>query len=118
MTGSTAFRSRLVLLVVLLLLTAAIAGTTTARAGVKGSCGLVTAAGHAWIVVAKGVPCSTAKRVTRGLAARTAGVPSGHHVTVSSPLHGFHCVLASRGKPGGSCATPGAARSVLWIVAA
>ena len=88
-----------------------------ATAGAATSCGLVTASGHSWIVVAQGVPCSTAKRVTRALATRTAALRSGQTVVVHSPLSGFHCVLSSRGKPGGSCATPGAAKSILWIVA-
>ena len=90
------------------------AGTAPARAA--SGCGIVAAAGHTWIVVAKGVPCATAKRVTRALAARTSRVRTGQRVVTTSPLlRGFTCVLASQGKPGGSCATAGAARSVLWI---
>lgn len=106
--------ARLALGVALSLL-AVTAGAGTARAST--SCGVVTAAGHPWIIVAKGVPCSTAKSVVRRLAARTAAVPSGGRVVVSSPLHGFTCVLASQGKPGGSCSTAGAAKSILWLSA-
>ena len=92
---------------------------TAGAAPASSSCGVVTAAGHPWIVVVKGVPCSTAAQVVRGLGARTAAVRAGTRVTVSTPLlRGFTCVLASRGKPGGSCSTPGAVKSVLWIVAA
>lgn len=115
MTGSNRFLTRLAVVWALALL-AATAGATSARA--MTSCGVVNAAGHPWIVVAKGVSCTTAKRVTRGLAARTAAVRSGQTVRVTSPLlHGFTCVLASHGKPGGSCSTAGATRSVLWLVA-
>ena len=78
----------------------------------------MTASGRAWIIVAKGVSCTSAKSVVRRLAARTAAVHAGQHVTVASPLRGYTSVLASQGKPGGSCSTPGAARSVLWLVAA
>jgi hypothetical protein len=78
----------------------------------------LTASGHAWIVVAKGVSCASAKSVVRRLAARTAAVHAGQHVIVTSPLRGFTCVLSSQGHPGGSCSTTGAARSILWIVAA
>ena len=43
------------------------------------------------------------KRVVQGFAARTASVHAGGStVSVASPLPGFHCVLASHGKPGGS----------------
>ena len=91
-------------------------GAMTAQA--SASCGIYTAAGHGWIVVVKGVTCPSAKAVVRGLAARTAAVRAGGSVTVASPLAGFTCVLASRGKPGGSCSTPGATRSILWIVGA
>ena len=92
------------------------AGTTSARA--MASCGIVNASGHAWIVVAKNVSCTRAKQVTRAFAARTSRLHSGQSVVVTtSLLPGFHCVLASKGKPGGSCATAGAAKSVLWLVA-
>jgi hypothetical protein len=101
---------------VTLSLLAVTTGAASARAAT--SCGIITAAGHPWIVVANRVPCSTAKRVVQGFAARTAALRTGASVTVSSPLSGFHCLLASRGKPGGSCSTPGATKSLLWIVAA
>ena len=116
MTRSTRLLTTLALAAALSAL-ALTAGAATTRAAT--SCGIVTAAGHPWIVVAKGVTCGTAKRVTRALAARTAALRSGQRRTMTTPLlHGFYCVLASHGKPGGSCSTPGAARSVLWIVAA
>lgn len=115
MIGSTRCLAKLGVCVALSLL-AVTAGAVSARAAA--SCGIVTAAGHPWIVVAQGVPCSTAKRVVQGFAARTAALRTGASLTVSSPLHGFHCLLASHGKPGGSCATPGATRSLLWMVAA
>jgi len=115
MIGSTKFLAKLAVGVTMSLL-AVTTGAASARAAT--SCGISTAAGHPWIVVAQGVPCATAKRVVQGLAARTAAVRSGTSVTVSSPLRGFHCVLASRGKPGGSCSTPGATKSLLWMAAA
>jgi hypothetical protein len=91
------------------------AGTTSARA--ISSCGIVPASGHAWIVVAKGVSCTTAKSVTRRFAARTAALRNNQRVVVASPLHGFTCVLSRHVKPGGSCATPGAVKSILWLSA-
>ena len=114
MNGSTRMLTALVI-AALLSLFAMTAGTT--RASAATSCGVVTASGHAWIVVAKGVTCTTAKSVTRRLAARTAALHSGQKVTVTGVLRGFTCVLASMGKPGGSCATAGAAKSILWLVA-
>jgi hypothetical protein len=78
----------------------------------------MTVSGKSWIVVAKGVSCASARNVVRRLAARTGAVHAGQRVTVTSPLRGFTCVLSNPGHPGGSCSTPGAARSVLWIVAA
>jgi cytochrome bd-type quinol oxidase subunit 2 len=99
-----------------LALLAATSGATSARAASR-SCGIVTASGLAWIVVAKNVTCTTAKSVTRRLAARTAAVRSGQTVIVASPLSGFHCVLARQGRPGGSCATAGARKSILWLSA-
>ena len=89
-----------------------------ASAGASASCGIVTAAGHPYIVVAKGVSCPSATGVVRTLAARTAAVRAGQKIVVRSPLRGFTCVLASQGKPAGSCATPGAAKSVVWVAAA
>jgi hypothetical protein len=112
MTSTRLARLAVCVALSLLALTAAATGARAAS-----SCGIVTAAGHTWIVVTKGVPCSTATRVTRALAARTAAVRSGQKVTVRSPLGGFTCVLASRGKPAGSCATAGAAKSIVWIAA-
>jgi hypothetical protein len=101
---------------------AALAGlalTTGAGAAVRGqtSCGVLTASGHPWIIVAKNVPCSTANRVVRGFASRTAALHTGARVVVTSPLSGFTCLLASQGKPGGSCSTAGAAKSILWLSA-
>ena len=83
-----------------LLALALTAGAATARA--SSSCGLLTAAGHSWIIVAKGVSCSSAKRLVRGFATRTARLRSGQTVVVHNVPGGFTCVLASRGKPGGS----------------
>ena len=92
-------------------------GTSAAPAST--GCGIVSASGHAWIVVAKSVTCPEAKSVTRAFAPRTAALHSGQRRLVTTTLlPGFHCVLASQGKPGGSCSTAGAAKSVLWIVAA
>ena len=74
------------------------------------------ASGHAWIIVAKSVPCATAKNVTRRFATATAALQSGARRTLTTRLlHGFVCVLASQGRPGGSCSTAAAANSVLWI---
>ena len=99
-----------------LAVSAAATGASGARTST--SCGILTASGHAWIIVAKSVPCATAKNVTRSFATATAALHSGARRTVTTPLlHGFVCVLASQGKPGGSCSTAGAARSVLWIEA-
>ena len=83
----------------------AFALTAGAGAATRGqqSCGVVSAAGHGWIVVAKNVPCPTAARVVRGFAARTARLHAGARQVVTSPLAGFTCLLASQGKPGGSC---------------
>jgi hypothetical protein len=103
-------------LVAVLAVSAATLGASSAKA--QTSCGILTASGRAWIIVAKGVPCATAKNVTRSFASATAALHAGARRTVTTPLlHGFVCVLASEGKPGGSCSTAGAARSVLWLVA-
>jgi hypothetical protein len=92
-------------------------GAGVAQAG-QTSCGIVTASHRSWIVVAKNVPCAKAKSVTRALAARTAAVRAGQRRTVTTGLlPGFVCVLASQGKPGGSCSTAGAAKMVLWLSA-
>lgn len=99
-----------------LAVSAAAIGANGAKAST--SCGILTASGHAWIIVAKSVPCATAKNVTRSFATATAALHSGARRTVTTRLlHGFVCVLASQGKPGGSCSTAGAAKSVLWIEA-
>ena len=96
---------------VLLALTA---GVSSGRAST--SCGIVMAAGHPWIIVAKSVPCSKAKSVTSSFAAQTNALHTGQRKTVrTSMLPGFVCVLASQGKPGGSCAVAGATRSILWL---
>ncbi len=90
------------------------AGVSEGRAST--SCGIVVAAGHPWIIVSKVVPCSKAKAVTRSFAARTNGLHTGQRAVVHTALlPGFVCVLASQGKPGGSCSTAGAAKSVLWL---
>ena len=94
---------------------AATAGAASAQSA--GSCGILTAAGHPWIVVAKGVPCSTVNRVVRGFAARTAALHNGQNANVHSPLKGFHCVIASHGKPSGSCSNVGATKNFVWLVA-
>jgi hypothetical protein len=100
-----------------LLVLALAAGASNARA--SASCGIFSAAGHQWIIVTKGVSCTKAKQVVRSLAARTARLRNGQSVIVHTPLlSGFTCVLASKGKPGGSCSTAGAAKSILWLVAA
>jgi hypothetical protein len=109
--------SRLVTTLALVAGLAAFAGGT-AKAATAGSCGLFTAAHKQWIVVAKGVSCATATGVVQQLGARTAAVHPGANVTVPSPLRGFTCVVASNGHPAGSCATPGAAKSIVWIIAA
>ena len=114
MVGAT--RSLTVLVIAALLAALAMtAGTTSARA--SSSCGIVAASGHAWIVVAKGVTCATAKSVTRRFAARTAALRNDQRIVVPSPLGGFTCVISRHVKPGGSCATPGAAKSILWLSA-
>ncbi len=112
MTGSTRFLATLATGALLAL--AAMTGGATA-APTSTSCGIVAAAGHAWIVVSKGVPCTSAKSAVRALAARTAALHAGQSRVVHSPLAGFTCLIASRGKPGGSCSTAGAARSILWL---
>jgi hypothetical protein len=118
MTGSTrAARAAGFTAGVALSALAALAGGA-ASAHAASSCGIVTAAGHPFIVVAKGITCPSATGVVRALAARTAAVRTGQRLVVHSPLRGFTCVLASQGKPGGSCSTAGAAKSVLWIIAA
>lgn len=117
MTGSTrAARAAGLAAGVALSTLATMGGAESAHA--SASCGVVTAAGHPFIVVAKGVSCPSATGVVRTLAARTAAVRAGQRIVVRSPLRGFTCVLASQGKPAGSCATPGAAKSVVWVAAA
>ena len=116
MVGS---RRLVLMLFVVAALSAFVFGSSAGASTASTSCGIVMAAGHSWIVVAKAVPCAKAKSVTQGLAARTAALRAGQRrATTSSLLPGFHCVLASQGKPGGSCSTAGAVKSVLWIVAA
>jgi hypothetical protein len=89
-------------------------GVSNARAST--SCGILVAAGHPWIVVAKSVPCSKAKSVTRSFASQTNALHTGQQRIVhTSALRGFTCLIASRGKPGGSCATAGAVKSILWL---
>src|SRR5262249_15625555 len=55
----------------------AMAAGTVGAATAATSCGIVSAAGHKWILVATGVPCSTAKRFTARLGARTAALHAG-----------------------------------------
>ena len=111
-------RKALVILAVTAALLAGVAasGATAARAST--SCGIVSASGRAWIIVAKNVPCAKAKAVVRSFAARTAALRAGQRrVVTTSLLPGFTCVLASQGKPGGSCSTARARKSVLWLSA-
>lgn len=91
------------------------AGASSARAA--GSCGIVTAGGHSWIVVSKGIACGRAKQVVQGFAGRTARIRNGQHTTVPSPIRGLTCVLANRGKPSGACSNVGASQEVVWITA-
>jgi hypothetical protein len=111
--------SRLVPMLVVAALSALALASGSSAAPASTSCGIMSASGHTWIVVAKSVTCTKAKSVTRGLAARTAALRAGQRrVVTTALLPGFHCVLASQGKPGGSCSTAGATKSVLWIAAA
>ncbi len=90
------------------------AGASTAQA--SSSCGVYNAGGHMWIIVVRSVSCPKAKAVVRSLAAQTVALRSGQRKVVhTSLLPGFTCVLASRGKPGGSCAGAGAVKSVTWL---
>jgi hypothetical protein len=99
-------------------LAAAVASSGATAAHASTSCGIVSASGRAWIVVAKNVPCAKAKAVTRGFAARTAALRAGQQrVVTTSLLPGFTCLLVRHGKPGGSCSTAGARKSVLWLSA-
>ena len=110
---------RLVPVLVVAALAALALTTGASAASTSTSCGIVSASGRAWIVVAKSVTCPKAKSVTRSFATRTAALRAGQRrVVTTTLLPGFHCVLASQGKPGGSCSTAGATKSVLWIVAA
>jgi len=113
MTGSTRFLATLAISA-LLTLAAMTAGATAALPAM--SCGIVSAAGHSWIVISKGVSCTSAKNVTRALAARTAALHAGQKRTVTSPLAHFTCVISNHGKPAGSCAAT-AAKSIVWLVA-
>ena len=99
-------------------LAAAVASSGATAAHASTSCGIVSASGHAWIIVAKNVPCAKAKAVTRSFAARTAALRAGQQrVVTTSLLPGFTCLLVRHGKPGGSCSTAGARKSVLWLSA-
>jgi hypothetical protein len=114
--STIAMRLRVVAAVLTLSVLALSAGAINAEAVPR--CGVVTAAGHTWAVIASGVPCSTASRVVRGFAARTAALRVGGKATVKSPLAGFQCIVANLGKPGGACSTAaGAPRTVLWVAA-
>jgi len=113
MNRSTRLGAALVIAAASVLL-ALTAGVSSGKAST--SCGIVMAAGHPWIIVAKSVPCSKAKSVTSSFAAQTNALHTGQRKTVrTSMLPGFVCVLASQGKPGGSCAVAGATRSILWL---
>ena len=111
-------RPRLVLLAVVaaLALVALGLGSTAASAASK-SCGVVTAGGHPYIVVAKSVTCATAARVVKGFGTRLNAVASGRKVVVRSPLAGFTCILTNLGHRGGGCSTVGAVRSIIWLSA-
>lgn len=99
-------------------LAVAVLASSAAAARASTGCGIVNASGRAWIVVTKNVPCAKAKAVTRAFATRTAALRTGQRRTVTTTLlPGFKCVLASMGKPGGSCSTAGARKSVLWLSA-
>ena len=87
----------------------------TARAA--SSCGVLTASGHPFIVVASGMPCSAAGGIVRRLAGQTDAVRLGRTVTVAHPPAGFVCVLQNRAKPPGSC-NAGPAKTVTRLVAA
>ena len=114
MIGPTRCLGRLAACTVLCVL-AATAGAATASAST--SCGVVTAAGHPRIVVAKSVSCPP-RRTWFAISAR-ARRPFGRAGPSSwrgrSPASS--CVLSSHGKPGGSCSTAGGVRSVLWLSA-
>jgi len=114
MIGSTRFLATLAISA-LLALAAMTAGATATPLAM--SCGIVSAAGHAWIVVSKGVSCTSAKNVTRAFAARTAALRAGQKHTVPSPLAGFTCVISNHGKPAGSCAAAGATKTIIWLIA-
>jgi len=99
-------------------LAAAVATSSATAARTSTSCGIVSASGRAWIIVAKNVPCATAKAVVRSFAARTTALRSGQRrVVTTTLLPGFTCLLVRQGKPGGSCSTAGAQKSVLWLSA-
>jgi hypothetical protein len=106
-------------LVVASVLCIALLGARVAPASAaQRSCGILVAAHHSWIVVAKNVTCAKAKAVTRALATRTAAIRRGQRVTVhTSLLPGYTCVLASQGKPAGSCSIAGATKMVVWLTA-
>ena len=113
MNRSTRLGAALVIAAASVLL-ALTAGVSSGKAST--SCGIVMAAGHPWIIVAKSVPCSKAKSVTSSFATQTNALHSGQQKVVhTSMLPGFTCLIASRGKPGGSCSVAGATRSVLWL---
>ena len=90
------------------------AGATSASAASR-SCGVVTAGGKPYIVVAKNVTCASAARVVRGFTARMSALRAGQKVVVPSPLAGFTCVLNYRTTRAGACSTVGATKSIVWI---
>ena len=96
---------------------AALAATTGGTAKAASSCGIYAAAGHQFIVVAMGMPCTAAKAIVARLAARTAALHVGQTVTVAHPPTGYVCVIQNRAKPAGSC-NHGPTKMVTWLVAA
>lgn len=117
----TAVRPRVVMtLAVLVLAAGALLGSGPASAApsaATGSCGVLRASGHAWIVVTKGLSCVSGLRAVRALAARTAGLHAGQVTRVSSPLSGYTCLLRNVAKPSGACVKT-TAHTVVWLIAA
>jgi hypothetical protein len=94
-----------------------LAGTIGGTARAASSCGVITAGGHPFIVIASGMSCSAAGTIVRRLAGQTAAVHLGTSVKVAHPPAGFVCVLQNRAKPAGSC-NAGPTKVVTWLVAA
>ena len=96
---------------------ASVIAGTTGGAKAASSCGVVTASGHPFIVVANGMSCSAAAAIVRKLASQTAALRLGKSVNVAHPPAGFVCVLQNRAKPAGSC-NAGPSKMVTWLIAA